>query len=534
MAKYLLRNDVMFTGVKLRSGKVIDSASFDVAALEANGALLAPLDPLTQAVADQLAKLYARGASLLDPGMPLGVDTGLVSDTTAAALEQTAWYILPGGDDSADGTTSATALATHAQLAQRYGKDPKLAVGVTVNVPEGFADPDADPIRFDGELTLLAGGSLTYVLGVQEVLLEGSFTDSVVAQSAATNTFWEVTDSALAGADDWEDYEFNRIRNTTQGLIASVAKSIGSKTAQTSNWVAVSAFPDAFVDPGTPDVGDDYVVEKLFPVTVDGLKVRGSSDIFSVTTAVSFVDADLNGPDGNPVVMDVQGADLRLYGCTVGVETGCPIIVDHVGFCVPLATTFHDVITGVSGTGGFWPQAGLASFLLVEANGYSVPDGDFIVRGDIVVFGKIDGSKFGCLDGGVVIGKGGVVSVAGGGFGFGRVWGQGGGNCGLGITDGKALIGGFNPNNGFVITGDSGDFSLGTLGDGSPGNSTGAPFGPDPQAFYFDASNGYVGPVDCTWVNFAAVQGSGAPPTDGFGKAAVNPATQAKICTQFF
>jgi hypothetical protein len=62
MARYILGQNVFFGGAQMRVGKVIDSLQYDIAAMQAAGALLIPIpNPIVEARAAEVRAQQAKG-----------------------------------------------------------------------------------------------------------------------------------------------------------------------------------------------------------------------------------------------------------------------------------------------------------------------------------------------------------------------------------------------------------------------------------------------------------------------------------------
>lgn len=199
------------------------------------------------------------------------------------------------GNDANNGLTSGTALQTHAELYRRIkGKivlpPPNAAAFdnriLTVHLLSDL--PDTDPVNID----CLIGQDVNihYKGGVKSTLRSGTIT-SIVAMNPGSNQAFQMTDSALPGT--WTDLLAQRIRITTAGArintIMWVAKDLGTKQCRTSTPAIPSIYyPASIADYGesvqflsdvfatSPQIGDAYVVEQLFTLTVGSVCIKGS------------------------------------------------------------------------------------------------------------------------------------------------------------------------------------------------------------------------------------------------------------------
>jgi len=116
-------------------------------------------------------------------------------------LSQATWYIdAVNGDDEDDGSTAATALASHAEFERRLGQDFLLQIQMTVNILSDLNETIHLRGRVEGVNTVF----LRYVGAVKSVLYSGTVNAYQPPSANATPEDGEgqLTDS---GVSDWTD-----------------------------------------------------------------------------------------------------------------------------------------------------------------------------------------------------------------------------------------------------------------------------------------------------------------------------------------
>lgn len=441
---------------------------------------------------------------------------------------QATWHVRPStGSDANNGLTSASPVATGVELSNRLGRYNRIAQATTVNLPEGLPATDALSLIVVFDDLNASGAGILAKGGVKTTLGTGTFTSAPTAENPATNTTWSVVNSALPSANSWAALVGKRIRITSGprvGLMAWILKDLGSKTARTSEWAVVDAWPGLSVTLGTPQSGDAYAVEDLQQVSLGAIDTLFQNIDYNDPGFPNISFQDLEIRDAG-LFQPRSLADIRFYGCTVVPQLDASycqyalalnthfvngIVVNHGGQCVAYAgSSFGDC---VASTGGQFR-----------------PDGNFIAQGANIMSLDTGGLVLGkCAaldsDSGIVSVGGGAIQLTGGPFGAGVCWGSGGSGNGLTLAPGgKVMISGFNPSNRFYITGANGDYSGGT--------DVGDPFDASPLMYAFDSSAsppGWTTGRTCTWANYFAAIADG-----GFAQSAHHPGNNTMICRQY-
>lgn len=333
------------------------------------------------------------------------------SDCVNPFLTQTEWWINPDtGSDNNNGRTPETALRTHREFACRIsnGEYNVLQNVLNVHLPVGL--PPSDPIQ--GILLIVdSGGAVRYLGGVANVIYSGTITAltpqnhfiglpaALVAEYAGFGVDisappgpvggqpWEITDAAIPDTALWFDAIGlgQRLRITSgpnEGLIAWALKDLTPdgqpNTLRTSNWAFVSVFPDAFITPGTPVVGDSYDIEELIAVTVGYNDVLigvpdFSNPIFPALTYENLhivPQQEFGGfftiPDNNNVLFFSCKTDVDIFINSSGVTS---LNCMNIGFGA-VAGCFLFIFAG----------ALMLGQITADGGGFIRPDGDFIIQ----------------------------------------------------------------------------------------------------------------------------------------------------------
>jgi hypothetical protein len=179
--------------------------------------------------------------------------------------QQATWNIDPSsGDDENSGLTFETAVKTLAEFARRI-LDQEFNQDTTINILGNISETDRPLLRFR-----IGDNGFVVFRGQRTSILTGTFT-SVTDLDKTTDQPAEVVDTAIPTSWAASGTVNKRIRITggdREGAISWVAKSLASKTARLSGWIAdpwaVNPW-NPFVNVAATDVqiGDPYVVESL-------------------------------------------------------------------------------------------------------------------------------------------------------------------------------------------------------------------------------------------------------------------------------
>lgn len=235
------------------------------------------------------------------------------TSTYYGANDQTTWFINPSsGSDSANGSTSGTALATWAEYRRRVGALPVVSSTVNVlgNLPA--SDPMRPPYVPDGSHVVITGALGTTTLATASVT-------ATTTVNRATNTPNNITASGLSG--NWSALGLiNQRGRVTSGARAGTvfwaAKDTGTKSARISQPTGQSP-----IDTQTQVVlqnGDPFVVETL-PSVADLIFDEPVSNIFSSGLNLTVSNLDLSQIAGvvPEAINGVFGA-IVFGGCNMG------------------------------------------------------------------------------------------------------------------------------------------------------------------------------------------------------------------------
>lgn len=260
MTQYVLENDVLFGGAVLRAGKVIDDAAFNIAAIEATGAILIPADPVSLGLADQLLALRSQGRNWsIDPGVPISTNLKSIGSTTF--LTQPEWFVdsLAIGN-SGNGKFENTPIKTFGEWQRRVGRNSVLSpIGglLVINVMNLL--PDNDPIEWHNAM---APGCTAIVTGQKVIRLSEATITGVDDKDTAANIPWTITAAALVGG--WKQYLRLYVEITSgpaTGARGIVARALSGTKAHITEWCSPNPDTDGFVVPSdfVPEIGRAHV-----------------------------------------------------------------------------------------------------------------------------------------------------------------------------------------------------------------------------------------------------------------------------------
>ena len=423
------------------------------------------------------------------------------------------WYIDPAtGDDENSGAVGAP-LATHGELARRWGTDPVLRQSTTVHIVGDLGQTDIVNIA----VRIKAGATLTYQGATPTATYTGTI-DGVTARDRATNQQWEIQD---LGIPSWNDVEGERLALTSgasAGCVSWVDTDIGGGWANTGEW-----YDSGLGTYGTPQVGDDFEVQSLVTMNVGLIEVLPESDN-TVDGTPLFIMSDIHVEAGVPGTRGFFQVYSRvsslIYGCKFQLS---PLMTS--GGQVVVYNCFSSQGYGVVG-GWLWNEAGITkgnySAHASQAGSAIHLDGDIIVKGEgcwvapgasvevgaAAFIDNIPQSGFNEDGSGIFVESGGSFSMRYGVKGVRAIWGSSNTGYGLHAQPGAVV----SLSGTTSVTGGSGDFRVG-------GTTT-------PRA-WDEALGSYTNQRAATWANWATGVGAG-----GFGGNAHNVETKTSIVTE--
>lgn len=286
----------------------------------------------------------ADGVNVVAPTTGPGRWFLLASSGSAQYLQQPTWFINANtGNDSNDGATSLTALASWAELARRWGPSPILRQTTDVFIESSLTEI----LSVQGGVVSLTGTSLLRIHGgVSAQLASGTFS-GVTPLNVAAQQRLVLSDTGLGSQVK------QRIRVTTgaaAGAIAWGAEQLGADDLACSpaGIFDTSAVPlPGSATLATPAGGDDYVVESLFQVDGIDLSVSRADESDGATFALLVEDLAITGDTILQLdsAMGPGGVLPVAVGCQLG--DGAFALTGEAYFC---CLCFVDVFN-VVGTG---------------------------------------------------------------------------------------------------------------------------------------------------------------------------------------